>query len=481
MPLFGPRLDSPSAIGDEGRPRATSLTVGSLLTFCLFGATAFYLGFPGLVVAIAGLTGFVTLGIALLNRERVLTVFIGQLTYALGTLGLTGLVGYLTVFRFSMGLYLGGFALALIGLSTAWANVGETKPSQTAIMSSGYSYFAMLGSILLGIIMIVVGWIIWWVLPGGNGVVRPIIAVARASAAISIAGLVWYFAARRLPVVPLVPRSQRATAQRYYRTARRTLALVAACALLVAVLVLIISGITPTIGVPPGQLLPTAVTVVGSQLAIVAVLGLAALGVLLILLLSLLRRVTAQTGAKSNRRLAGLIAGFAFALLLVPSLLGYVPLPGSMAILGAITLLFFGPLCVIAVEGTFVGAVEFSLLPDRAGGLALASGGLIIAAVASAMLGIPTPLVIACAVGAMVTWDVTEYGLSLTAEVGHLPETRPLELVHALVSVGLGVGLVVLLSGIDLLRTTVATSASSTPGMILAGLGALLVIAAVRF
>ncbi|MDZ7731665.1 MAG: hypothetical protein U5K37_13310 [Natrialbaceae archaeon] len=68
MALAGPRLDRPSAIGDEGRPRAASVAIASLIVLVLGGALFWSLGEPTFALAIASTVGFAIAGVGLLQR-----------------------------------------------------------------------------------------------------------------------------------------------------------------------------------------------------------------------------------------------------------------------------------------------------------------------------------------------------------------------------------------------------------------------------
>jgi hypothetical protein len=147
-----------------------------------------------------------------------------------------------------------------------------------------------------------------------------------------------------------------------------------------------------------------------------------------------LRLVTTHLDASTGRLVAALgAAGLFFALFLLVFLL----VPGfvSSVILSRALLL---PLLLVFVLGASLAFVEFGVLPDRAGGPAVAAAGLFVAVLGAGLAALPAPIVFAIVAGALLVWDVSTFGLGVTAELGHLPETRRLELFHGVLAVGVG-------------------------------------------
>jgi hypothetical protein len=139
-----------------------------------------------------------------------------------------------------------------------------------------------------------------------------------------------------------------------------------------------------------------------------------------------------------------------------------------------------GPLATLVALGLVVGAASVGLVPDRAGPGALAAGGLLVTAIGAGTSGVPPVLVFALVAGAMVVWDTATFGLGLTVELGHVPETRRLELVHAVVSVGLGAVAVLGLTGVEALRTAVAADVGGPAALVVAAVGVLLLLVPLR-
>lgn len=478
MPLFGPRLDRPSAIGDDGRPRATSLTIASITVVALFGLTSFLTGVFDFALATATLTGLATMGLALLNRERFLSLFLGQVCYVLGGTGLVGLVGALFVVSPSYGLLLAGFALAFVGIASTWADVGDRESANTAISQGGISYVTMFLWFLTILSVVGVGLWFWSFLTERAASAPPAQSLFVFFLAVCLSSVCAWVALRWLPVRQLTPRVRRPRIERRLRLLRLSTVAVGLSSFAVAVVVWYFGRFTAryvadTLAARAFDLLSTP-SILGIVLAIgllVFVAGLVA---------RVLRRATRPVDERANRLLAGLLAGLAFTVGLLPFLFSLVPLPGSLAFLASLTLVVFGPLAFLFVGIVFLVAVELEILPDRAGGPALSAFGLLLATIGGALVGAPAPVVFACAAGTMVVWDVSTFGLGVTAELGHLPETRRLELFHGLLGVSLGVVLVVALAGLDVLRTTVASELVVVPAVVLAVTGVLFLLVPVR-
>jgi len=64
---------------------------------------------------------------------------------------------------------------------------------------------------------------------------------------------------------------------------------------------------------------------------------------------------------------------------------------------------------------------------------------MVVATVGAGLAGVPSVAVFACITAGMVAWDVSAFGLGVTADLGHIPETRRLELFHGLLGVGIGI------------------------------------------
>jgi hypothetical protein len=155
---------------------------------------------------------------------------------------------------------------------------------------------------------------------------------------------------------------------------------------------------------------------------------------------------------------------------------------GTAQILAALLVV---PVGLIAVAGIGLLAVRIDLVPDRSGAPAVAAAGLVFAAVGfgrqSAIVGWESSVIVfACVAGAAIVWDLSWFGLGLTAELGHIPDTRRLELFHGVLVVGLGLVTVAVLTGLDLLRTSAFGGGGNTVALFLAGIGVLLLLLPLR-
>ncbi|WP_276254757.1 DUF7519 family protein [Halomontanus rarus] len=110
----------------------------------------------------------------------------------------------------------------------------------------------------------------------------------------------------------------------------------------------------------------------------------------------------------------------------------------------------FGPRVVgllIAVVGLWIAGVvllaipaasELGFVPERTAGVRLVTSGTALATVAGAIAGLGTTFLVGGIVAAMVIWDVGEFGLGLSEELGRDAPTRHGELVHGAASVVVG-------------------------------------------
>lgn len=482
MPLFGPRLDNPSAIGDEGRPRATSLTIASLVVFATVAAASYTAGVLSMTLGIATLGGLVTLGLALLNRERFLALFLGQLCYVLGGTGLVGFLTLVLVLAPPYGLLFTGIALALIGLTTSWADVANRESTKAALFQGAVSYVSMILWFVVALFVGAILLLLWSFLTSSAAAVPPTPSLLAFLLVVSVSALLVWLGTRWLPFRQLTPRDRRPRLEQRLgrlRLAIGLLALVAFVFLVLALVVWMLGGfdllyaslppVSALFGGLSSQFVLGPVLLVGF---IVLVTALAAL---------VLRRVTRPTDTRANQLLAAVVAGFAFNLLFLPFVLSYIPLGGFWRVLFAVLFVIFGPLALFAVGLTFLVGVIAGVLPDRAGGPAVAASGMVVAAIGAALTGsVPAVVVFACATAGMVAWDVSAFGLGVTADLGHIPETRRLELFHGVLGVGVGVIVVAILTGLDFLRSTVAAGIVAGPAILLAVVAVLLLLIPVR-
>lgn len=182
-------------------------------------------------------------------------------------------------------------------------------------------------------------------------------------------------------------------------------------------------------------------------------------------------RFVANRGDPTTRdRLAAGLAGFPLAVIVLVILpfVGPLGLAVVAAVLGAQVLM------LVLLSVTYVAA-DLEVVPDRAGAPAMVAAGLLVAAIAAARVS--PPLAVVCVAVACLSWDLSTFGLGVTAELGHRPRTRRLVLVHGLVSVAVGTVTVLAVLALEALRPFVGGSA--LPAFVVAA-GAFLIVATLR-
>ena len=78
-------------------------------------------------------------------------------------------------------------------------------------------------------------------------------------------------------------------------------------------------------------------------------------------------------------------------------------------------------------------------VPTRVAGVSFASGGLFVAAGFAGTSGVSLPVVLVGLVVSLLVWDMGEFAATLGREVGRLPSTRRVELLHAAGALAVGV------------------------------------------
>ncbi|WP_372479107.1 glycosyl transferase [Halomicrobium sp. HM KBTZ05] len=502
MALFGPRLDRPSALGDEGRPRATSLTIASLLVFGLFVVATtcpwnYGLRFgdglvPSLIVptcarlgrltlAFGTVTGLLTAGLALLTRERFVSLFVGQICFLpAGAALVAGLTGLLVTSP-AYGIFFGGFAVALVALGSTWTDTTSASAVRPALFQEGLTYLSMVG---WGIVVVVLGGAALLVRtvvgPAGSGP-GPTAALSTFLVVVFVGVLSFRLGLRWLPIRQLTPRNRREAVDRRLGQLRlaTTVVLIGTLVAVLCVLPAWFLGWFDAVYAlfPPARVL---FPVLATPIPVVAVLGVGVVTLALGLVALTLRRLTRPVDTTANRLLAPVAAGLVLVIGFLPFALSLIPVPGSAPPIVLVAFLVLGPIALYLLGWTVVAAQYLSLVPERAGGPALAAGGMVFATIGAALTGVPTPLVVATAVVAMVVWDVSSFGLGVTAELGHLPETRRLELFHAVVAVVLGAATVLSLSLLGVVRTSLAGEVAATVAAALAVFGVLVLLTPLR-
>jgi hypothetical protein len=430
---FGPRLDRPSAVGDEGRPRDTSLGIAAATVVGLALATGFVVGQPTFLTGLGLVAGLATAGVALLDRDTLGETVVGHLLFLPGAT----LLGLLAALTPGNPFLVGGYALALLGTAAAWADVGDDDTLEGALSQGILSYVFGLVWLFGAGIALAAGYL-------GSRLVESTVAADDPTVAavgfLLVLGAV--FGAVRLsltalPVVQLTPRPRRDAVRRRLGRGKRALSLVAALAVGVGLVSLVFTATDS----PALALVPGATPVVGALTSTLVVGLLLAVGGLALLAAGVAvaaRQVTQRYGERRTKTVAAGVAGGGY---LVVLLFGV--LPGAAGLLVFNPLLALGgvllaPLAVLVAVGTALVAARIDLFAGRAGGPALAAAGLVLAAVGADSMGLPAPLVFATVAGALVVWDAGSFGLGLTAELGHRPETRRLELYHGVFAVGIG-------------------------------------------
>lgn len=459
MALAGPRLDRPSAVGDEGRPRATSLTIAAAVVVGLFLAAAARLsgelgplvGSGGpfqpvvLVSQVALPAGLTVTGVALLGRERVATRVVGHLVFLFGGSLLVALAAAAVVVP--AGPLLGGFLLACLGVGLTWTDTARADAVSRATVRGAASYFATLFG-LAGLLLLAS------LLATGVALLErtvatsdPGTALAGFGGVLAALGLSTLLALHWLPLLQWAPPATRQSVWRGRWWARRT-----AAALTVLGLATLVAG--PVLAAPLDRVVATTpavaalIEVLSAPVVLLPLLALAGLALLAAVGVRVLDAVVDRSGAPLDTALAAGTAGGLLAVVVAPVFLGA---GGSI-----VALVVVAPLGLLALGAAFVGAVRLGLLPDRAAGPALGAVGLLVAAAGAGQAGQSGVIVFGLATGALVVWDVSAFGLGLTAELGHQPETRRLELYHGALSVGVGVVAVGALTGLDWLVRTVS-------------------------
>jgi hypothetical protein len=481
MSLAGPRLDRPSAIGDEGRPRAASLWIASLVVVAIVGVVGLEIGESSLLPTLGLVVGLSVAGVGLLERDGFVSQVVAH-AFLLTFGAAFALVVLAAPFVARAGLAASGCALALAGIGAAWADIGggELKP---AAVGTVISYVTMLCSAVLAAVLIGIGFFGWTVLTAITGSSTPVASLMGFFLILAGTAGIVRLALRWLPVRQLTPRDRRPALEGRLATLRRRLLYAVGGSIAGLVGTAILAAATPAgrlVGVP---LLASALGVLSSPVVVWPIVAVGGIALVAGVGSVLLRRMTHEVTAQTTRRSAAIVVGVALSLPFLLGLILFVAGIGAASgifVMGAALLvgLSLGPLAVVFVLGSAVGGVALGVLPRRAMGAAIAAVGLVVAAIG---VGRGNPLIVfACIAGAIVVWDTATYGLGVTAELGHLPETRRLELFHGAVTVGLAVASVVVVTVLELLRAGLFAGGGATGGVILVVVGALLLLVPLR-
>ncbi|WP_049922054.1 hypothetical protein [Halopiger djelfimassiliensis] len=487
MSIGGPRLDRPSAIGDDGRPRATSLWIATLAVVALVGVAGITIGEPSLLTGLGAVVGLAVAGAALLDRPRFVELCVGHAF--LVTFGSAlALIVLVPPFYGRIGVAISGFTLALFGIALAWADIGR-EGVKRAVVGSGLTYLSLLFSAVIGAVLVGFAILAWGFLRLVADASTPVASVVGFLTVLGATGCILLVSLRWLPIRQLTPRDRRERVEQRLAVVRRWLVrtVLGAVALLAGTAGLWIGGWHGTaLARTPG--LATALQGLSSPVVVwtLAGIGTAALGGGLIAVG--LRWCTRRFGTAARRQTAAVVVGTGFALAAAVALVlvvsgiivgNLVPvyMVGTTAPIAAV-LLLLGPIAFVILLGAVLVGVAIGVVPDRAGGPAIAAAGLVTAAI-----GIGWShhvLVFACLAGAALVWDVSTFGLGLTGELGHLPDTRRLELVHGVCSIGLAIGAVLVATALETLRTGVFAGFGGPGATLAVALGAVLLLVPLR-
>jgi hypothetical protein len=476
---FGPRLDRPSAVGDEGRPRETSLGVATAVVLVVSLGVGIVIGDPVFFTGFALVVGLTVAGMALLERDRVRETVVGHLLFLPGASTL-----FVVVFLSGgPGLVVAGTAAALAGIGGAWADVGDGPSVKRALKSGIVSY--VFGLVWFAIAGLGVGFALgfWNVATGLAGGTRPAWALAGFWFVLGTVCLCVRLALWAIPATELAPRdSERRVQRRFGRLGRRLVLVWLGTFVLTWVFALLaLSGSFRGVALGPGALLVEALT---SELVILPLVALCGVSLGVALLATLARKTTTEYDASTSGTVAAALAGAGYVGIVTILALsaGLFPVVAVVIVLASVVL----PILVFLALALAVVAIELEIMPDGAAPLALAATGLVAVAVAAAGLGTPPGtgasglLVFGATAGALVVWDVGTFGLGVTAELGHLPDTRRLELYHGVFAVGVGVVAVLAVTVADAAVRPVGASLGTPAAMAVAAVGVLLVLVTLR-
>ncbi len=477
MAISGPRLDRPSAIGDDGRPRATSLWLATLVIVALVGIAGIAIGEPSLLVTLATVVGMAVAAIGLLERDH--QGFVQQFgAHALlVTFGsATALLLVIAPFVAQEGVAVSGFALALLGIGSSWANV-SSDGLKRSVEGTAVTYASMFCVALVGAALLALGIAVWRGLVLLGGEQSPPISLAGFVIVVTVTAAAVLLAVHWLPLVQLTHRNRRKRMAAAVAIVRQLLkkTILTGLILLGVLLGIGLSGTAPTIA-GEDHVVGSTLVVLSSTAVLGPLLAIAAGCVCAGLCAVTLRRLTRHSSAVATRRSGAIAVGVAI-VLLAP--LGVVLFTVSPVIAWLLALVIgIGPIVFVVVGSVGVVAIWLGLLPDRASGPAIAAAGLVIAAIG---LGVNYPaLVFACIAGAVLVWDLSTFGLGITGELGHIPETRRLELVHGVFAIAIGAGALLVAIGLETLRSGTFAGVGGSSAVALVALGAIVLLAPLR-
>ncbi|MDZ7731664.1 MAG: hypothetical protein U5K37_13305 [Natrialbaceae archaeon] len=373
------------------------------------------------------------------------------------------------------GLIVSGWTLAVLGIGLTWADAGSEERTVRSIVAGSVTFVTITVSvpILVLVSIAVLG------LPGIFGLLHgsesPILAILGVMVGGALTTVLLALSIPRLPLAELAPtairhsiaHTQRAVGRRFWRIA---------LAFGIGSVLVVLGGIVLFIArVPSERLLPTSLRWLVHPSFVVPVLWITAILLGLALLNIVVQAITSGADASTRRVQAGIAVGFSIALLLPIWLLRLILEPTTVLLLGG-AIAIGTPLLVLTGLVMLVGQWG-QVVPNRSGAPAIAAGGLLVTAIG---VGSSAPILTFCCVaGAVVVWGVCWNGLALTSELGHIPDTRRIELIHGvgalavgIVSVGLAMAALTLLEGL--------ARPGGSLGLAVVALGALMLLGAIR-
>ena len=477
MAISGRRLDRPSAVGDEGRPRGTSLTIAAVVVVAVLLAAGFLVGQPLRFLGSALLVGVLTTGLALLSRDRLWPVVLGHLLFLPSAVALSAVV-LASGLRGSLFLVCGAL-VAIFGVSAGWNDAFDRETIQTALVSNATAYVVWIVGLVAAGVVIAIGFVVRALALALTNGADPAVASLGLLLLAGLAAACLYVAVRAIPAIQLTPAHRRPAARERYGRLRSVLGYVTvgAFGLLVVAIIGLLVGVLGPVLAALGTPLAVVATLTAIPLACVAVLSL-----LIAFVTWVVRRVTTDFGGLSTWLVGAAIAGSCYTALLAILFvllvlqLGVFALPAVIAVPFVLAIPLLAYLCLFVV----LVAQYLGLIPDRAGSSALTAAGLVAVGLGGGLAGFPSLFVFGAVAGGLVVWDVGSFGLGVTAELGHIPQTRRLELYHGVIAVGIGAVATVGLTLLDIVRRPVGTAIGTPATMGLAVLGVLLVAILLR-
>jgi len=414
-------------------------------------------------------------GLTLLDRDGLGPTVIGHLCFLPAATGVVASVGQVTVTP----LLALGIAVAMVGVASAWTNVLDRETVSEATVSSVVSYLFAVVGLVVGTVAVALAWFCWKVVSAVAGGTSPMAAtVCLGVLGVAASGCL-YFAVTQLPLMQLTAQSRRDAMAARLKRGTRSLKLVAigsAAFTVVVPLALLLTPFGQFVASPPFSL---GIRLLSSWVVLAPLLAVTVGALVAGSSAIVIRKFTTECNAASVRTVGAAIAAVGYLVLVALFLLrtgifGFASFPGVF--FGALLLRLLVYVLLVLVNGALI----FGLLPARAGPAALTASGLICASIGAAQADLPTLLVFAGVVSGLVAWDVGTFGLGLTAELGHRPETRRLELYHSVFAVGVGLLGIAAVSIVDAARHAVGAAIGSPETMALAAVGVLLLLAPLR-